>query len=369
MLGLAHRGFRLNDYRRHLAQFLPASGYSTTLIGAQHESSPTVDVGYGEVVPVEQKPRGAAQVAPVVEDFLRARRAREPFFLSVGFWNTHRPFPEPTPEDDPRLCRPFPGLPDAPETREDMAAFLASCRLLDGGVGRVLAALEGAGLAENTLVILTTDHGPAFPGIKCTLTDGGTGVMLVMRGPGGFSGGRVVDGLVSHIDVFPTLCEVCGIAAPAWLQGRSMMPLLRGEAQEINEAVFSEVTYHAAYEPQRAVRTKRWKYIRRFDGRTRPVLPNIDDGPSKTLMLRLGLADRPPAEEALFDVAFDPNEACNLARDPAAAGVLAEMRSRLEAWMRATNDPILRGLPVPAPKGAKVNLPDQLSPNDPTTTV
>lgn len=368
LLGLAHRGFRLNDGRRHLARVLPSAGYSTALVGVQHEAARAEDLGYGQVVPVAGKLRRAEQVAPVAEEFIRARRAKEPFFLSVGFSDTHRPFPEPGADDDPRWCRPMPGLPDAPETRADAAAFLASCRLLDAGVGRVLAALEAAGLSENTLVLLTTDHGPAFPGMKCTLSDGGTGVMLVMRGPGGFSGGRVLDALVSHLDVFPTLCEIVGLAPPSWLQGRSLLPLVRGERAEINEQVFSEVTYHAAYEPQRAVRTARWKYIRRFDGRTRPVLPNIDDGPSKTLMLRLGLADRAPAAEALYDLAFDPGEACNLAAGSAAAGALEEMRARLERWMRATGDPLLEALPVPAPAGARLNHPDQLSPEDPTAT-
>ena len=88
-----------------------------------------------------------------------------------------------------------------------MAAFKASARVLDEGVGAVLDALDDAGLADNTLVICTTDHGPAFPAMKCNLTDHGIGVMLIMRG-GGFTGGRVLDTMISHVDVFP-LCATC----------------------------------------------------------------------------------------------------------------------------------------------------------------
>jgi arylsulfatase A-like enzyme len=246
-----------------------------------------------------------------------------------------------------------------------MAGFNASLRILDSCYGRVLQALDHAGLADNTLVICTTDHGIAFPGMKCTLTDHGLGVLLIVRGPGGFSGGRVVDALVSHLDLFPTICDLLEIELPAWLQGRSMMPLLRGEVDSIRDEVHAEVNYHAAYEPQRCVRTRRFKYIRRFDGRETPVLANCDDGPSKDLWLRAGWRQRPQDQESLFDLIFDPNEARNLADDPGPQAVLEEMRARLARWMQGTDDPLLAG-PVPAPPGAVVNDPDALSPGEAT---
>ena len=136
--------------------------------------------------------------------------------------------------------------------------------------------------------------------------------------------------MVSQIDLFPTLCELLGIEAPGWLQGRSMMPLVRGEAEEINEAVFAEVTCHAACEPQRAVRTRRWKYIRRFEERGGPVLPNCDDSRSKKYLLERGWRERAPEPEQLYDLVFDPNEARNLAADPGSSGVLDGMRRRLD---------------------------------------
>lgn len=360
MIGLAHRGFRLNDYRQHIVHTLRTAGYRSTLIGVQHVAPSPEMIGYDAVVPVASS--RVADVAPAAEAFLRAA-PEEPFFLSVGFFETHREFPPPGPEDDPRYVRVPAPLPDTPEVRQDMAAFHASARELDRGIGIVLRALEEAGLSDRTLIICTTDHGIAFPGMKCNLTDHGIGVMLIMRGPGGFEGGRVIDGMVSHIDLFPTLCELLEIEPPPWLQGRSIMPLIRGETDEVNEAVFAEVTYHAAYEPQRAVRTRRWKYIRRFSDRRRPVLPNCDDGLSKDVWMRYGWADREVPEEQLYDLIFDPNESHNLAAEPAMASVLAEMRTRLEQWMRDTDDPLLRG-PVPAPSGARVNDPDGISPRE-----
>ena len=253
-----------------------------------------------------------------------------------------------------------------------MAAFKASARILDRGMGAVLDALDANGLAENTLVVCTTDHGIAFPGMKCNLTDHGIGVMLIVRGPGGFVGGRVVDAMVSHIDLFPTLCDRLEIEAPPWLQGRSMMPLIRGEQDQIHDQIFAEVTYHAAYEPQRAVRTRRFKYIRRFDGREKPVLPNCDDSPSKEVWLKGGWPDRAPDPEQLYDLVFDPNETNNLvyrvAGHPALGEVLVDMRARLERWMQETDDPLLYG-PVPAPSGSQVNDANGLSPREPTETI
>ena len=133
------------------------------------------------------------------------------------------------------------------------------------------------------------------------------------------------------------------------------MPLVRGEAERVREEVFTELTYHAAYEPQRAIRTERHKYLRRYvDGG--PVLANCDDSPTKDLMVELGWADRPLDREQLYDLALDPYEACNLAADPAHADVRTELAERLDEWMRATSDPLLDG-PVPAPAGTLINLP------------
>jgi N-sulfoglucosamine sulfohydrolase len=365
MIGLAHRGFSLSDYSHHIVHTLRQAGYRSSLIGVQHVAREPVTIGYDQVVPAAS--HRVEHIAPAAVDWI-SRAPQEPFFLSVGFSETHRQFHEPGPDEDPRYCLPPRPLPDTPEVRQDVAAFKASARVLDRGVGMALEALEKQGLAENTLVICTTDHGIAFPGMKCNLTDHGIGVMLIVRGPGGFTGGQVVDAMVSHVDLFPTICDLLDIEAPSWLQGTSMLPLVRGEATEIREELFAEVTYHAAYEPQRAVRTRRFKYIRRFEPRSGPVLPNCDDGLSKDVWLRHGWADRPPAMEQLYDLVFDPNESNNLAGDPAVAQTLGEMRERLGRWMRATDDPLLAG-PVPAPSGARVNDPDGLSPREPAQAV
>jgi N-sulfoglucosamine sulfohydrolase len=361
MMGLAHRGFELNDYGRHLVHTLRAAGDWSGLVGEQHLSRDPRALGYDRVVDIDT--HHVEQVAPATVALLR-EPLPEPFFLSVGFFETHREWFEPTSLSDTLYSRPPANLPDTPETRRDIASYKASARSLDQGVGTVLDALDELELDERTLVVLTTDHGLAFPNAKATLYDRGIGVLLIMSGPGVGRGGRVADSLVSHVDLFPTFCELAGIEPPDWLQGTSLMPLLRREAPEVNDEIYAELTYHAAYEPQRAIRTRRWKYIRRYGDRLKPVLANVDDSPSKALLVANGWGERELPREALYDVLFDPLESVNLAGTPAVADVEAELSGRLESWMRDTGDPLLDG-PVPAPPGAELNSPDQLSAAEP----
>jgi N-sulfoglucosamine sulfohydrolase len=361
MLGLAHRGFSLNDYQQHIVHTLKPAGYTTVLAGLQHVAKKPETIGYDQILPHIDV--SAVHVAPAAAAFLDSRPAT-PFFLDIGFFETHREYPEALPDDNADyvpLPRP---IPDTPATRQDFARYRASARVLDTGVGRVLEALDRNGLSENTLIISTTDHGIAFPRMKCNLTDDGWGVSLLMRGPR-LPSGAVSDALISHVDVFPTICDYLGIQHPAWLQGKSFLPVIHGNVQEIREELFAEVNYHASYEPKRAVRTARYKYIRRFGDRKTPVLPNCDDSPSKEVWLKAGWGSQTLDRESLYDLLFDPTEHRNLIDDPGHHEIATEMRDRLHRWMVETNDPLLHG-PVAAPAGAVANPPDGISPQEPT---
>jgi N-sulfoglucosamine sulfohydrolase len=366
MMGLAHRGWSLNDYGKHWVHTLREAGYRSVLIGEQHIATDPRVIGFDRVV--EMDSHRAEAVAPTTIETLH-EQPDGPWFMSVGFFETHRSFFAPTSVRDTLYSLPPTGLPDTIVTRRDMAEFKASARSLDQGIGAVLHALHDLKLTDNTLIICTTDHGVAFPNAKATLFDRGTGVMLLMRGPGGFTGGKVIDAMVTHLDVYPTICELAGIRQPpSWLQGKSMMPLVRGDSERLHDATFAETTYHAAYQPHRSVRTERHKYIRRFDDYPHPVLANCDDSASKDLWVEHGWGERIVPTEQLYDLLFDPDEADNLAEDPSCGGVLAEMRERLETWMRETDDPLLEG-PVMPPEGAMINQPDQVSPDDPLTII
>lgn len=380
MLGLSHRGFSLNHYSQHLVHTLRRNGYYCALSGIQHIDGPSTDlaeygnrIGYDAILhkPDMKNEWDNSTADTRAVEFLQSA-PRQPFFLDVGFMLTHRPFGHPAPENDPRYTLPPPPLPDTPESRLEMAGFKTCAHAMDQRVGSVLNALAATGFADNTLVIYTTDHGIDFPAMKCGLTDHGLGVALILRGPrstgsgqtDGLRGGQVCDALVSQIDLFPTLCDLLGIEPPGWLQGHSMMPLIRREKEQIRDELFAEVTYHASYEPMRCVRTRRWKYIRRFGDRRRPVLPNCGDCGTKTAWMEQGWSGQELAQEMLFDLVFDPQEGNNLAGQSRFDAPLAEMRGRLDRWMRETDDPLLKG-PVPLPPGGFANSPDQISPRDP----
>ncbi len=366
MLGLVNRGFSLPNYDHHIIHTLRReAGFYSALIGLQHIAKDPHAIGYDLV---EQVPGNRVEdVTPRAIQLLRSQ-PRQPFWLTVGYFETHRKYRKAGPEDDWRYIQPPPPIPDAPPSRQDMADFHTTVRALDRGIGEVLSALDETGLATNTLVISTTDHGVAFPRMKCNLYDGGMGVHLLMRRPGEFKGGKVCDAMISQLDLFPTICDLLGIDHPQWLQGRSFLPVLRGETPEINEAVYSEVNYHASYEPKRAVRTKRWKYIRNYSSYHHPILPNCDDGPSKTLWVQNGWGKQIPPDEELYDLMFDPNERNNVATNASHRTDLEDMRRRLETWMRDTDDPLLHGS-VKALPGAQLNPVNEVSPSDPVQVV
>ena len=116
------------------------------------------------------------------------------------------------------------------------------------------------------------------------------------------------------------------------------------------------------------MRTRRWKYIRRFHDYPHPVLSNCDDSATKQLWVEHGWGEQVVPEEQLYDLIFDPNEAASLHDSAEHAEVLRSMRERLVAWMRETDDPLLDG-PIPLPPGAVVNDASQSSPNEPLRAV
>lgn len=359
MMGLAHRGFALNDYSKHLANYLKRNDYETALFGMQHEAEKAEAIGY-DTLYVHDSDNAADPTGwdnANAESCIRYLRQehKKPFFISMGLQHTHRPFVEIDPSINPDYVLPPPALPDNEATRRDMAGFITAAMRADAVIGRVLDTLSESGYGEDTLVLYTTDHGIAFPYMKCTLFDTGIGISLILKYPGNPMKGRACDALISHIDVFPTLCDLLGLGKPEWLQGQSLVPVLEGTVGEINQAIFAEVTYHAAYEPMRCIRTKRYKYIRLFDDEYGGfVQANIDASFSKELLLKNGLFDQVREKELLFDLYYDPNERRNLMDHPQYAAVGKDLKAQLSCMMAETDDPLLNGR-VQKPPRATVN--------------
>jgi len=284
---------------------------------------------------------------------LARRDGGKPFFLSVGFYSTHTPLLAPKkyvdlydpaamqrspaqPENDtgvPAVARRmgrnydifnglYPQFAQTPEReREALAAYYACASYVDAQIGLVLAGLEAAGLADNTIVVFFSDHGFQLGehGMwsKFSLFEQSTRVPLIVRMPGAAGNGRATDAMVELVDVLPTLAEWWGLPRdPRW-EGDSFAPLVQQPVQPWKEAVFATIPISGL---GRMVRTPGWRYS---EWRKDTALPGRT----------------PPVARELYDLRKDPWEQINLADDPAHTAKAAEMAARLQAGWRAARPP------------------------------
>lgn len=345
LMGLVDLGWELPMSERTLPQYLKQAGYHTALCGIQHERAhnASLSLGYDQVIGQDSGHRAPAKAGAIV-DFLNNAPA-EPFFLSYGSLEPHRPFrANGLTGDEPAYKPPY--LPDNMGVRQQMAGFGRLVGDLDQAVGEILAALQKNGLAERTLVVFSTDHGIDMPRAKGTLYDPGIEAALIMRLPGVIEPGRRCPELVSNVDLLPTLLESCQVGAGGAIQGRSFWPLALGHPWQPGEAVFAEKTQHCHYDPMRCIRTPTHKYIHNFGQLRHMEMPADVEMDCLRDVPDLCRLRRPGVE--LYDLANDPLELKNLAGSPVCAEIETALRSKLRQWMERTQDPLLQGvLPIP----------------------
>lgn len=340
MLGLAHLDWQLDDPGKALPWKLKELGYATYLFGEQHEATSSDLLGYDHAIGTEW-PQLARELGPQFASRLAELDRSSPFFASIGFFEAHRPFDHPGyVDDDPDDVEVPPYLPDTPEVRLDIAGLHGRVKAVDEGLRTVVEALDAHGLRDDTLLIFTADHGIAFPRAKGTLYDPGLEVALLLRWPGVVPPWTSVRDLLCNVDLFPTLLEIAGGELGEDLDGQSFLPRLRGEPYQSRDHFMCEMTWHDRYAPVRGIRTQRWKYIRHFQDRDGVFLPaDVEDSPSGRAYREL--PEQEPTREELYDLIADPHELTNLAGDPPHRPTTAELRRRVEEWMRDTNDPLL----------------------------
>lgn len=253
------------------------------------------------------------------------------------------------------------GLPNVPIARREYATFRDAVERMDRMIGRVLATLQETDSAEETIIIVTSDHGIDFPRYKCTLSPGGLGIQLIVHLPGQ-QAGQTVDGVVSNVDIAPTIVELAGgetaKATTEW-GARSFVPALRDpNTTETRRYAFSEINYHVAYDPARSVFDGRYHYVE-YSEKPEAVLPNIGDSAVKDLLFPKGVSDSAiskmliPPRRGLYDLWFDPLQNNNLLDTPENRSQKIRLTDALNAWMEGTGDP-LRGVTVSPPPGASV---------------
>jgi arylsulfatase A-like enzyme len=327
------------------------------------------------------------------DSFMEARPAGKPFCYWWGPTNTHRTW-EPgsgqalwglNPDELQGSLPAF--LPDVPEVREDVCDYLGECRAFDTGLGVILQRLEDLGELDDTLVVISGDHGiPGMPRAKCNLYNIGCEVSLAMRWPGKIKAGRVIEDFVNLMDLAPTFLEAAGVPIPSSMTGKSLLPVLLDERSgQIDPGRTFVVTgrerhVHTARDgmlpyPQRSIHTKEYLYIINFEPdrwpmgvpngmddldaaapayeaiqwETRTVYPDMDASPTKAWMVHhrkeepvqplfeLAFGKRP--YEELYDLRKDPHYLNNVADAAEYAEVKAKLNSQLMDLLQAQRDP------------------------------
>ena len=361
--------------------------------GRFNNFSETVTKLVADSIPLESAKQALYdEVKQNFDSFLAKRGSGAPFCYWFGPTNVHRKWVKGSGKslwnlDGEELKGKLPPfLPDVPEVRQDLADYFGEIAALDYALGVHIKRLEEIGELDNTLIVVSGDHGPpGFPHGKCNLYDFGASVSLAMRW-GGSKGGRVVDDLVSLTDLAPTFLELAGLPIPERMTGKSLVRILQseksGQIDPTRDAVFIGRERHvenarADYMPypQRAIRTAENLYIINFRPDrwplgdpydldsdnpptskeltevTRASLPDEDAGPTKAWLVSVRndpqwqehftwVYGKRPREE-LYDLKKDPHQLKNVGADPAYAATRAELEKRLLDELKATGDPRL----------------------------
>jgi len=314
--------------------------------------------------------------------FLDKQPKDAPFCFWFGASDPHRPYEPGIGRKngiDPAAVKLFPFVPDNDITRGDVADYYFEVQRFDREVGDALAELEKRGLLDNTIVVITGDHGMPFPRCKGNLYDCGAQVPLAIRWPKGIPANRTVTDLVSLTDLAPTFLAAAGIDRPAAMTGRNLLPTLTTNPAATlapPRPIFLGKERHVPCQeapdtggtPMRAIRTHDFLYIRNFTPDRWPAgtphhdkafipgawLADCDNGPTKLYIVDnkdkdaahrraydLCFAKR-PAEE-LYDLKKDPHQMTNLAADPAYAVAKSKLADQLIDELKATKDPRVLG--------------------------
>ena len=347
LMGLVDRGWTLPKRNKTLPMYLKEQGYTTHLMGFQHEVFDAYTLGYDTISKRRSEPLYNCQkMNKNYRNFFEAHQNEEnPFYVCIGVTQVHRPFGVWGDPVDPNRVRVPPYLPDNEIVRIDLSQFYGAIQGVDTCIGNILKQLENLGLRENTLFIYTTDHGEAYPRAKCTLYDPGLKTLLLMSWPGSdiLQWDKVYNQMISNIDLLPTLLELIGAKIPKNIEGRSFLPLLKNEINIFRKEIYSEKSFHEHYDPIRSIRTKEFKFIINFEKSESLYQIGMDiqqDAIGKYMLERI---KKPRPNEELYDLKKDPNEILNLIDDPNYKDIVKELRNKLYEWMKRTDDPILKG--------------------------
>lgn len=324
---------------------LKDSGYYTAAAGKWHLGTPT-----------ESKFDHVTTKLNQWVNTLKQRPKDKPFCMWFATTDPHRPYERniiPRPHLNEDVIVP-PYLPDTPEVRSDLALYYDEITRLDSVMGRVRQELKEQGVADNTMIVFLSDNGRPFPRCKTTVYDSGVKTPWIVAWPAKVKAGTVCKSLISSVDLAPTLLELAGLEVGETFQGKSFKPLLENPNATIRTHIYAEHNWHDFEDFGRAVRSRRYKYIRNFYPDI-PGTPPADAVRSPTYTVMRELRDQnkltedqrscfvvPRPEVELYDLEKDPHELNNLAGKPEYQKVEQELRAELDQWQEATYDHLPR---------------------------
>ena len=320
------------------------------------------------------------------DDFLAQVKKDQPFCFWLGTSEPHRGFElgagKRTGKDPAEVIVPK-TFPDHPVVRSDILDYYVEIEHFDQMVARALRSLEKAVQLDNTIVVVTSDHGMPFPRAKASLYDDGSRVPLAIRWLKGIKdSGRTMDSYMNLSSLAPTFLKAAGLQVPDMMIARSLMNVFSNPGTRSNRAYQDTSAAFIAMErhdgcrkggkgyPCRAIRTGQYLYIRNFEPTRWPAgnpdrefcaryIPfgEVDSSPTKSLLMDnkdrpgfkrfydLAFAKR-PAEE-LYHVTKDPGQIVNLAGKPKYAETQKKLAARLHQHLVFTKDPRALGLDTP----------------------
>ena len=313
------------------------------------------------------------------ETFLTQIPTDHPFCFWLGTHEPHRGYEDGagrrTGKDPAKVIVP-PIFPDNDVVRSDILDYFLEIEHFDQMVSRAIRALEETNQLDNTIVVVTSDHGMPFPRAKASLYDAGSRVPLAIRWPEGIQNpGRDVDALMNLSDLAPTFLQAAGLKPPPTMTARSLMDVFSKNEVRERKAAYVAMERHDGCRkggkgyPCRAIRTRDYLYIYNFEptrwpsGSPDPTVcarripfGEIDMSPTKTFMMEhrnehgvarlahLAFGMRPTEE--LYDLRNDPSQMQNVAGAIEMLDVQQSLRRRLFDHLKDTQDPRVTGGPV-----------------------
>lgn len=360
-IGLATWDYSMyQDNTPNMVNTLKESGYRTGMIGKLHvlpESAFNFD--WWETQGSNFQRRNLARYAVEAARFIK--ESDQPVYLQVNYPDAHDPF---LPQVDGQPANPLSAEDVDPlpyfgiisDSLKHLTANYYNCMMrLDYWIGDLIEKIKETGEYENTMIIYIGDHGADMLRGKRTVYEGGVRIPMIISWSGGVRN-VVYDGLVSTLDIYPTVLAVTGVQIPKYLQGKSLLPVLKGSTEPVRKFLFTEYHVHSNHNPypQRAVRNKNFKLI------YNPVAGYENPGFFFTVGKKINKPDfykaveaappvvgqayermQNPPEFELYDLRNDPYEWYNLADDPKYSEVFERLKKKLKEWQIATSDPFV----------------------------